>query len=201
MRITEITLYSFTELDDHIKKRLIEEYRSQLTVDFDPVIEGFAEDMAAYGATDVDVNWSGFYSQGDGACFTAGFDTVKLLSSLYKYDSDYDKLINRIKDCIYNVKVSAVRCGQHYHYSHSNTVKACITCDNWDDLTEHHQEQLEGLETYLTEWVRSECRSLYDSLEAHYGECTSDEFMAEDLNGLGDVYTKTGNQVAMRDIY
>ena len=201
MRITEIKLYSFTELEEEVQKRLIENHAHDFNFDCDPVVLGFVEDMKAYGGENVDVQWSGFYSQGDGACFTGDFDTVKLLSTLYKYDSDYNKLINRIKDDVYSVEISVVRCGQSNHYMHSNTVKACVTCDNWDDLTEHHQQQLMGLETYLTEWVRSECRSLYDSLEAYYAERTSAAFITEDLDIMGDVYTSTGNQIAMIDIF
>jgi hypothetical protein len=201
MRIIEVPLYSFLELDENVKNKIIEDYRTSYCFYETPVIDGFREDMLAYGAEDVDVQWSGFYSQGDGACFTAVFDTVKLLSSLYKYDSDYDKLINRIKNGAYSVDISVVRCGQSNHYSHSNTVKICINCENWDDLTEYHQEQLIGLETYLTEWVRSECKSLYDSLEVYYEECTSENAITEDLDLMGDVYTSTGNQIAMRDIF
>jgi len=201
MHITEIALYSFSELDDHVKERLTEEYGNELCFDGDPIIEGFTEDMAVYGAKDIDVQWSGFYSQGDGACFTGDFDTVKLLSSLYKYNTAYDKLINRIKDGVYSVEISVVRCGQSNHYSHENTVKACMTCENYEDLTKHCQEQLAEIENEITSWVRSECISLYDSLEAHYNERTSDSFIAEDLNELGHVYTRSGNQIAMRDTF
>ncbi len=201
MRITEIALYTFSELDTQIQKRLIEEHRSQLSFDADSVIDGFREDMECYGATNVEVRWSGFHSQGDGACFTADFDTVKLLSSLFKYKRNYDKLINRIKQEVYDVDISSVRCGPSNFYCHENTVRALVSCGIYDDMTEYHQGQLIDLQNEITNWIRSESQALYDALESHWNECSSDEFITEDLDSLGDVFTKSGNQIAMRDIY
>ena len=65
--------YTFDELSPEAKKHAIDSNRDY-HIDshnwWDPIIEGFTEEIEAIGMTDIHCAFSGFYSQGDGASFT-----------------------------------------------------------------------------------------------------------------------------------
>ena len=194
MQLKTIPLYSYDELSKDIQNDLVEEVADKRGRHFDgyPIIEGFVEDMEKYGLSDVDVNWSGFGSQGDGACFTANICFLTCCSILYKYNTDFTKLLHRVRENVYDVSAKVVRCGQKNHYVHENTCKVVLSSENLDDMTEAILDSLEELENKLTEWVRSECRSLHDMIQSYYFEQQDASVIAEDLNALGEIYTETG---------
>lgn len=77
MRTIETTLYQFDELSDEAKAKALDQCRDW-SVDhhwWEFVYERFAEDMAerGYSIHVKDINFSGFWSQGDGACFKGTF--------------------------------------------------------------------------------------------------------------------------------
>lgn len=68
------TYLKFNELNDSQKKRVLEKLRD-LNVDHDGwhdfVTEDFTEKLKSLGYTNIKTYFSGFWSQGDGACFSA----------------------------------------------------------------------------------------------------------------------------------
>lgn len=65
----------FDELSDEAKKKALDNVRSVAHEFFngDYVIEDWKEILKACGFSAVTIMYSGFYSQGDGACFTGGW--------------------------------------------------------------------------------------------------------------------------------
>jgi hypothetical protein len=71
--------YSFDQLSDKLKEEAIESNRDINVFDdwYDYAIEGFKEDLAGDGVDVDDVQFTGFYSQGDGASFTGEVKDMK----------------------------------------------------------------------------------------------------------------------------
>ena len=71
--------YTFDQLSKKLQEEAIEANRDiNVSSDWhDPVIEGFQEDLSEMGVEEVKVEYSGFYSQGDGASFTGGVQDIK----------------------------------------------------------------------------------------------------------------------------
>ena len=64
--------YSFEELSPEAQEKALDNNRD-LNIDYDGwedgVTEGFKEDMKEIGIDDIEINYTGFNSQGDGASF------------------------------------------------------------------------------------------------------------------------------------
>lgn len=197
MKTAVINLYSFDELDDKVADRILESYREEMEIDYDPVIEGAKEELEKIGASDIDIFWSGFYSQGDGACFCCDFDAEKILNTLFKDNTDYDKiryLSNEIG--LIDMKIVSRRCGPSNFYSHENTVEAFITCRIYDSqIASEDRALIDALEKDMTEFIRSKCRKIYADLEEHYEVCTSLERILDDLREQGECFTKSGHVI------
>ena len=173
------TYYTFDELTDDQKKKAIDKHR-EINVDYDwydHTISDFKEVLEILGFKKVDISFSGFWSQGDGASFTGEFlipsDDDTLEMRVKKLESEYtwhyegnEKLFKRYSEMsfkddesLYLETYEVYRIS--HHYCHSNT----ITCD--------HDE--------LKEFVRSFSDFIYKTLEKEYDHLTSDEVVKETL--------------------
>lgn len=88
MRTVRTKVYKFSELSKEAKKKAVEKYWD-INTDYDqwadPIIEGAEEDLRDAGFNNVKVMYSGFGSQGDGACFICdSIDFSKFLNGKYK---------------------------------------------------------------------------------------------------------------------
>lgn len=89
---SEEETYSFSELSPEAKENALDNNRD-INVDYegwsDPVIEGFKEDMEKIGIKDLEVSFTGFHSQGDGASFTTDdIDSTLFLNKMAEYDTE-----------------------------------------------------------------------------------------------------------------
>lgn len=87
MRTKRINLYKFSELSEAAKAKAIEKLHD-INVDYDWsefTLDEMSERLAELGFNDAKVMYSGFWSQGDGACFTcSSIDFNKFLDGKYK---------------------------------------------------------------------------------------------------------------------
>lgn len=149
--------------------------------------------MAAIGVYVEEMYFSGFWSQGDGACFS-GFvdDWGKYLGHLGYTDS---KLHTVADDAGW--MVSWKHSG---HYYHENCVQ--FSFENFDMVNPFDEEEdpiryavwqhtvgqtdMHKLERDIVENLKDHMRKLYKDLEAEYEYLTSDEVVAETLDTHGD---------------
>lgn len=138
-------------------------------------VSDFKDALNILGFKKVKIEFTGFWSQGDGASFTGEFnlptDTDTLEMRLDKFKSEYPWLYDSDKklsdsfldfdltDDIYNETLSVYRIS--HHYSHSNT----ITCDN----------------NSVKDFARSFSDFIYKRLDKEYEYLTSDEQVKETL--------------------
>lgn len=88
MRTIRTKVYQFSELSEQAKQKAIESCRD-INTNYDdwhePIIEGAIEDLIAAGFNEPKILYTGFWSQGDGACFTCNsIDFNKFLNGKYK---------------------------------------------------------------------------------------------------------------------
>ncbi|HCJ9509945.1 TPA: hypothetical protein NV937_000623 [Escherichia coli] len=140
------------------------------------VIEYYKETvLPEYGIDEAELQYSGFWSQGDGASIsTDHVDAVKFLRkvrALTKYRS-IRHLLNE-DDLAMSVERS------HSRYAHENTVSGYIE-SAYTDLTAKQETLVNELEELLTETIRELSRKLYRDLENAY----EDQFTTENITAL-----------------
>ena len=168
-----IQIFSFEELSPEAQEVALEQFRNDVSngvipeiYDHDPLIEGMKEELAEIGIESVDVFYSGFWSQGDGLCFTGEVKNVKLFSESLG-------LLN-IKDWdIINFRRMSTR------YNHENTIETDLRID-WH-AEESFKKVWNDLFEKIEDWRKTKCREFYSRLEKHYDYCSSDEVVKEEL--------------------
>lgn len=179
-------------------QELLDKYRD-INVDFgdwsDSVIENFKERVLEYGIDCERVYYTGFYSQGDGACFDGYVrDQQKFLDTLTNNDQQvYTGIRALLKSGECDAFLSSwSRLGQHNHeYCLHHTLDFDGLENNlpWgapefleevaETLDLKADKELDELEDSIREFVRDLCKELYKELENAYEFLTSDEMVAE----------------------
>lgn len=199
MREITIKAFTFDELDEKVQKELLQTY---CEINFgpswyEPIIEGFHEDMDEYGIVCTPY-FSGFWSQGDGACFVSEtVDTDKLIRRLYEegYNIPEDGLLYSGD---YSIRVEKVDAVYANRYDHENTVEAIVyLSDDNDRIDDYTRGKVEMI---VTGWVRERSQQLFKSLENYYIELSSDEAIRETLmeEDNGYIFTETGKLINLR---
>lgn len=182
MKKQTIEVYEFSELGKEAKEKARDNFR-QSCLDYDWwdfIYEGFIEKAEEYGITleDEDIQFTGFWSQGDGASFIS-----KEINN-YKFA---DKVgIKANKEVLDTIELYIDR--TIMNYSHENSVHATAV---YNDLPSKYEKKAEELTDKLEEVKNELCNELYKNLENYYEELTSDEYidneiMENDLEFLKD---------------
>jgi hypothetical protein len=174
----QITLFTFDELPEESQQKLIEGFRQDYDPDYSHIYHEFIHDMSERYGADISVDniqWSGFWSQGDGACFTCDFDEEVIFPILKQELSEGD--VAYIEKQGAQLDAKSVRTGASNHYCHENTVEAELYL--YSDSNDTMDEAREILENKLTDIIRASCRDLYQQLEDYYNEETEDEALKQ----------------------
>ena len=221
MRTIQVKLYKFNELGKEAKEKVLEKHR-EWNVEFDEwydcLFENWKEKLDKVGFEDAKIEFSGFWSQGDGACFTAHCNMANLLSR-YLHSKT---LVNFIME---NVDMSASIETMNHHYSHANTKNFQL---NWDstqslakvlkaptadlplllgeDMDESDKNiyelrvkkqigpiDMDKLQEDLEEYRTDLCNEIYRDLEKEYNYLTSDEAVIESLEANDREFTVDGD--------
>ena len=185
--LVQVTLFTFDELPEGSQQKLIEGFRQDYDPDYSHIYYDFINGMSEQYGADISVDniqWSGFWSQGDGACFTCDFDEEVIFPILKEGLSERD---SASLEGFELSQAKSVRCGPSNHYSHEHTV----TGDIWLDrpLDGEHKRELAGnivkeMEQRLTDIIRDACRDLYQKLEEEYERATSDDAIVEEIKNI-----------------
>jgi hypothetical protein len=202
--------YEIHELSKGSKKAAIEEIKrmdsfSEQDVDLDWVIENETEDLEALGLENVEISFSGFWSQGDGASFTGRVDDIPKFMKAIGIDTSaiLDKALEAIPDVydMYIVRIDS-------RYVHENTVRFEI--ENIDDtelilmsgfglgdITIDLNDVLVEIdfEAKASKWVKGKSREIYDKLEKAYEDEFTDEAAEQWADSMGMEFDKEGNLI------
>lgn len=201
MEETLTAVYKFEDLAPEIQENIIENEKKYIAEDpgdwwSDPIIEGLHEELKEMGLTDIETEWTGFWSQGDGASFTArvfNSENKKFLSEVLGL-----KVLDEVAD---NIAISITR--MNSRYSHSGTMDACVEVDGDEEvekdmgtgflLTIDVTASLEPIEDAVRDWARARADKLYNDLERAYNELFEDSSIREDIIARGGDYDEEGN--------
>lgn len=167
---------------------------------WDTTCELFKEDMKEQGVYVSNTYFSGFCSQGDGACFEGHLDDVPLFLEKNYKPEDYP-MIRKLLDSGGSVKFSVSHSG---HYYHENCTRFYIEADRLEHVvdipTDFHQQIVEQWESILDKEIvdfekqsieifKNYMRKLYCQLNDEYDHLTSDEAVKETIeaNDLEEV--------------
>jgi hypothetical protein len=143
---------------------------------YEGIIEQWKEKLEELGFRDVDIAWSGFWCQGDGASFTAKSIRVRDYMKARKLSRRFPS-VARILQWDWDVWGFVYRTG-YYHYVHEHSVIVNLEnnyCSEDRERENRVYNQIGELEAYIQEDVRELSKQIYRELEQEYDHYTSDE--------------------------
>ena len=186
------TIEEWKEKDKEVYKRILEK-EMDINVDYDWwkfTVEQFQEELGALGFANTDFNFSGFWSQGDGASFTGDWNSEKMLTVKELKEkgielSDWAVELRRIlkgnlKDIKAKYATFSIKRISH-HYYHENTVDI-FNAEYWNSKKKEQYCIPPEQEDDLLEGCRTAMKAMYRILEKEYDELTSDEAVEETLS-------------------
>lgn len=171
----------FNELNEQQKARALDKHRD-INVDYDGwcehITSEYYEKLEALGFEDVESQYSGFCSQGDGASFTASnIDIEKFLRKTKRW-SHYRKLHEFIK---INEISGEVKRDHGSRYCHYNTTEVVLSGDWQIDLTPAQQALYDELQKELDDYITEQGKAYYTDLDKCYYDLISDENVKESI--------------------
>lgn len=219
-RILETPLYHFDQLSDKAKQVALDKYReSQVDHDWWDAVYEDAETMAGYlgitidtrkqGHRQVAIYFSGFSSQGDGACFEGSYayrkNGLRELKSaapagykdketgkwvVQEGNTELHRICKGLQDVQrkYFYKLEAV-VKQRGHYQHSGCTSIEVThADSmYRDIGDAEDDIAQLLRDFM-DWI-------YSQLEKEYDYLTSDEAVKESIESNELEFDEQGNCV------
>ena len=181
-----IEIFSFEELTPGAQQVALEQFKNDVdyghvypTYDHDPIIEGIKEELEDFGIESVDIQYSGFWSQGDGLSFTGKVHDNVRFNELLGLDIDPYGRIS------FDRKSS--------RYVHENTVETSLSINYEDEPT--FKEVWNKTYEKIENWRKSKCKEFYDRLEKYYDECNSEEVYKDELIEREYYFLKNGKKV------
>lgn len=181
----EKTLYKFDELNDKAKEKCLDSFRQHDDFEFhaECVIEDAKECAKLIGINISKVYYSGFSSQGDGACFLGNYAYAKNSVKAIKDHAPKDETLHRIatelaaiqKRYRYALIAQIVHKGRYYH-AYSTEIDVSLSSDSSyasSVKTEDQDTVKELLRDYMN-WV-------YKNLAQAYDYATSEECIKETI--------------------
>lgn len=196
MRTEQVILFKFEELSDDAKEKAREWYR-QGALDYDWWEDVYSDASEVFRILGIDsrkgnkspaIWFSGFSSQGDGACFEGTYSYAKGSVRAIKRYAPNDDELHRIASGLmmiqrrygYSITASLNHTGR-YHHEHSVEV----------DLDARSiVDPLDGSE--IISWLRDLMRWIYRRLEEEHDWLLSDEQVDESIIANGYEFTEDG---------
>lgn len=191
MRTKSIPVYTYDELSDSAKEQ-VRAWWSQ-DIDYDCVYEDAATIADLFGLDirmtrktlvggghryDPTVYYSGFWSQGDGACYEGNYKykagALKAVKEYAPQDAELHRIVKGLQDVqrkfFYHLTAS---CKHRGHYCHSG----CMQVEVQD--SENHWRDIGDAEDEVTQLLRDFADWIYARLYDEFEYQTSDEAVAE----------------------
>ena len=179
--VKQVTYYSFDELSEQAQQRVMDKVREDCGELFETDEEFILEDYKERNPHihNMDICYSGFHSQGDGASFTGYLDSDWAIEYLKK------RIGTSEVECLRFIGVSFERVNHFYVHENSVNTELCDSVD-WathieenETLSRSLNSKIQGYVGALDEYRRDLCNEIYDSLHLAYEYCISDENVIE----------------------
>ena len=187
--IHETTLYKFDELSTESKERAITSFQEDedyLAYEWDgDTIYDFTTILELIGYYDITCYFSGFHSQGDGACFSARFERNKrCLEKVKKYCPKEQEILNIVEKIQSEIPLREEYEIKHTgHYYHEYCTNVYYLGDS---------EKAEQLDERFLELSRQLMRILYKKQNDEYDYLNSSEAITEFIIANDYEFTEDG---------
>jgi hypothetical protein len=189
----EFTVYSVDDVLNmpELRQKVFENYHD-FNVSFDEwhdfLLNEWKEKLESYGFCQPEINYSGFWSQGNGASFTCKYIDIPLFFENFTDEIDLTEkqkklLLALMKD--YDLFDFAVKRRSH-HYYHEKTVfvnnEDCLyNFSGYNRLYTFLYSAMKKIENVIAEKVIDFSWQIYRELEKEYDYLTSEEAVFESL--------------------
>lgn len=196
MEVRKIEVYNYDELSEDAQEKARNWYREG---DNDFWSEYTIKDAKTIGALmgiDIDkIYYSGFWSQGDGACFEGRYSykagSVKAVKEYAPLDEELHRIAEGLREVqrrhFYHLEARVKHSGHYYH-------EMCTEIEVYDERDQYSERATNEAEEGITEFLRDFMRWIYKSLEADYEAENSDETVAENIRANKYTFTEDGNR-------
>jgi len=191
MKTIETTVYSYSELSEKAKEKAKEWLTSGDYWSGTNAIECYKEILPHLGIEVDHIYFSGFWSQGDGACFVGRWRAKDLVDQKAWRKMKWGcEELTRIRDQLSMVKQMYRRAfavvTHTGHYNHENSVSIDVELDEENGVSNPE------IEKRLTELLRDVMRWIYDGLEKDYEYNHSEEVIAEMMDANDYTFDEDG---------
>lgn len=175
-------VYLFNELSEEAKKKAIENNRDWNVSIFDwwdGVTDMWVRILADVGFPNAKIWFSGFGSQGDGACFDADVDEGVFTQLMMCETSQTGMEQLRLANLAFHkgfLDLSITQVG--HRYVHEGTRAIDWNINTYSDVIDSKLEEVIG---EIEDLRRGLCQEIYRDLEREYEYLTSDDVVAESL--------------------
>lgn len=206
MQTISITAYEFEELSQKAQRRVLDAIR-ETEPDADWYVDtlcdvnrtatrlGISIDRDGKGKS-LNIRFSGFWSQGDGASFTGRYAHHPNAPTDIREYAPRDAELHRIADLLdelQNANTTSIKAtisrNHNVRYSHENSVDIIVTRGDDDDAVSAQ------VDAQLCDLLRDFMRWIYKQLETEYENQTSDERLAEIVDANEMVFTVSGENL------
>lgn len=167
---TQTKVYPFEELSSKAKERVRQWWSDMLDTESwaEPVIEDAKQVAALMGWEVLNVFFSGFWSQGDGACFVGHMRYAKGCAKAVKEHAPLDEELHRIAKAwqdlqakhFYSLEAQVYKtCSR---YSHENTVAFSVEDTRSHRLDGAVEESVEEIGKDFMRWIYKALESAHD---------------------------------------
>ncbi len=187
MRTKQINLLKFNELSKEAKELAIEQ-NNQINTDYDWwkwIEEEWREKLEKLGYANAEIFFSGFYSQGDGACFTAEVVIEKWVKT-HKKGQRIAKLLAELNAG--DLATITIKNNGRDSYATSTTVEY----EGLSELSDKAYNQLEEVVQWIKEERETLGNELYQELQSNYEDLSSAEAISETLLANDCDFLKSG---------
>ena len=176
------TLFTFDELSDAAKETARDREREAYSRYFSDVFDfdDFNIIAAILGVDVTNTYYSGFWSQGDGACFEGSYSYKPGAAKAIRDYAPKDKTLHRIADELQAVQRRyfyklAASCSHRGHYYHSGCMSVCVYLDDsYASVSDTDENEIIDAMRSLADW-------LYSQLEREWEYQNSDEVIDENI--------------------
>ena len=204
-------VYRFSELPEEVQRKLIEDHQQAAGELFDSAEWVYDDAATIADLFGLDINtrtgkngkgeitykpnvyWSGFWSQGDGACFEGDYHykkgALKAVKSYAVQDTTLHQIVKDLQEIqsrnFYQLTASTVHRGHYYHSG----------CMSVDVKRQDYKEMTDDAEEAITQALRDFADWIYNKLEESYNWDTSEENARDYLENDDAEYKINGERI------
>lgn len=197
--VKEEIIYSWEDVKNNPEflEKVLDRHRDINTLDdwWDFVYDDCIEKLKSLGYYNIDIRFSGFYSQGDGASFTGNVDVLEWIRVNDK-EGKYKRISKLINNGVIDIQTNKIVRDSFSRYVHENTTSVYIdinyqygACQNYNNI----EAILKDLEDDIDKHHVDLNKEIYRSLEDTHDYLQSDQSVCDTLEANDYEFDEQGN--------